>query len=274
MKSNVLAVLLFGLLVGCGKGSGSGGGMGGDEGAKGGDIVAQQAALIITDVVTQVSAMPEVFPEVDQNRLADAASRVRILVREHTYANGVETDAMNNGHDRIDLNMSRWNRAVIYDRRLAILAHELFGLVGAEPSASYNVSRRILVEGRFNSNRLYECFGASSDTNDYKQLRCTVRLLFNGSRHSFTTGDVNCDYPGIIGFAHDLVYSYVDGKVYSTHDGCTYPEPGDSGQGMCNRSPGTGREYDTLEFQRGYSFTFSGLMIGINRYTIGCRAVR
>jgi hypothetical protein len=273
MKMRMAGVLLAaGFLVGCGSGSGGGGGNSGDEGAKGGDMVAQQAALIINDVITQVGGMPEVFPEVNQKELAAAASRVHILVREKTYANGVETDAVNNGYDTIQFNISRWKRASIYERKMAILAHELFGLIGVEPSANYNVSRRIFIEGRFNSNRLYECFGHNEG--EAKSVRCTMRWHFNGDRHSFTMVDLNCEYPGIDGFAHSYDFNYVDGRVYSTHDRCSYPdESGDGEMGSCSRSAGSGTEFDTVEFEPGFNFQFTGVVTRYNHAQVGCRAL-
>lgn len=261
------AMVVSAFLMGCG--SGSGGSLSGDEGAKGGDVIAQKAALIVEDVVTRVSEMPEVFPEVNQSQLAAAAARVRILVKPKTYAHGVETDAVNNGFDVIELNISRWKKLSLYEHKLALLAHELFGLIGVERSANYNISRRIYVEGRFNSNRLYECLGASASG---PAVKCTLRLRFDGAAHTFAIDDLNCNFPGIEGFGARRPYSYFSEKVYSTNNSCSYPiNPGE--EGSCSVSSPSGMEYDTLSFGSGYRFNFEGFLKQGVPQRVTCNAI-
>jgi hypothetical protein len=253
------------LVAGCGDRTNNQGGEG-DEGPKGGDVVAQEAAGIVSDVVTQVSAMPEVFPEVDLNKLSAAASRVHIIVRQKTYANGVETDATNNGYDTISLNISRWLNLTSYEQRLALLCHELFGLIGVEQSANYSVSRKIRVEGRFDSNRLFTCWGHSDMTGG--PVKCTLRLSFDGSQHAFSISDLNCDYPGIDAFPPHSAFNRVTEKEYSTNVSCSpNTTPGET---ICSARPGSGKEYDSLSFGVGYTFRFSGLMNSSGTGNIRC----
>lgn len=269
LSAGLTGLLSAAILSACGSGTGSGSGHSGDEGAKGGDIVAQQAALVVEDAVNRIRSMPEVFPEVNQAQLAAAAARVKIIVKPKTYANGVETDAINNGLDTIELNISRWKRIYIYHRKLALIAHELFGLMGVENSANYSVSRRILVEGRFNSNRLYECHGQSWQGS---QVKCTMRLRYSSMAHNFTLEDLNCEHPGIEGFTNAQTYSYMNDELYSLRGGCQYPDDSDD-PGLCSISSGTGREYDTLVFDHGYRFHFEGFVKNEIQQQVHCGAI-
>lgn len=254
-------LMLFLFLGACGSGSGN---SGGDEGPNGGETVAQQAALILSDAVAQVKSMPEVFPEVNLNALDAAAARARIRVKAKTFAGGVETDAVNDGADVIELNGARWNRIFPLERKTALLLHEVFGLMGVERSANYSISSRILIEFRFRSARTYEC-------KDLALNVCTLRLEFDGTNHSFSFYNLSCPSGAIEGLGVRNRFDYFDGRTYSAYSGCSYPTGPDE-PGLCYAGSAPDGEYGTLVFQPGYRFYFSGRFEGSQR-RVDCRGI-
>ena len=258
MKYWTIALLL---LSACGTGSGN---SGGDEGPNGGETVAQQASVILSEAVAQVKAMPEVFPEVDLSDLDKAVARARIRVRPKTYAGGVETDAVNNGYDVIELNSSRWNRIFPAERKTALLLHEVFGLMGLEASANYSVSNRILIEGRFQSERTYQCQDLAANI-------CTLRLEHDGANHAFAIYNLNCPTGTIEGLGRRNQFNYFDGRSYSAYSRCSFPQNPDQ-PGQCSATNAPEGEYGTLVFQPGYRFYFTGRFMGAER-RVDCRGI-
>jgi hypothetical protein len=218
--------------------------------------------------------MPEVFPELDQKKLNDAAARVRIFFRERTYADGAETDATNNGYDEIRLNRDRWFHILVYENKLALLFHELLGLVGAEDSGQYMISTRILTETRFSSKRTYLCEGLNEELGE--RLKCKMRLRFDPQVHDFTVTGVDCDAGGISGWGEEgAVYSWVNGEYYSTRESCSYPDS--SGQRSSCQSTskpvGEPESYERLVFEQGYKFHFEMFTDDQRLRTVDCVAI-
>lgn len=259
MKRILLALTMGAILGGCGNDSNK---SGGDEGGNGGDIVAQQAQLVVDDVVERVERMPEVFPEISLDQLRAKAASVKIFVKAKTFANGVETDAINNGVDTIELNMSRWRKINRYERKLALILHELLGLMGLEKN-NYSISSRILPERRFSQNDLYTC-----KTDPRAQASCEVRLVYDTMAKAFSVRDFNCG--NFSGYPLTLFRRNVG--FYSTHSYCMDADPNgeeaigkspeQDGMANCIARPGSGREWDTLYFADGYRFSFSGFERG------------
>lgn len=264
MKRILLAVCAGALLAGCGSDNGKNGG---DEGPNGGDIVAQQAQLVVDDAVAKVERMPEVFPEIPLDQLRAKAAIVKIFVKPQTFAIGVETDAINNGIDTIELNMRRWQRITRYERKLALILHELLGLIGLEKN-NYSISSRILPERRFSQDQEYACFVIPT------QHKCKVRLVYDMGAKAFAVRDLGCG--SFEGYPMTL-FRRANG-FYSTRSHCPDQDPnGEEGVSKpgeetinCSISSGSGREWDTLHFADGYRFTFSGL----ERSHLECERVR
>ncbi len=218
----------------------------GDEGPNGGDRVAQQAASMASEVVGRVAKLPQLFPEVNIEKLREVVRRTRIIVRDRTFANGVETDAINNGVDLIEINAARWETWTDHDRRLALLFHELLGLMGLEKN-SYDISSRLLtIENRFAEEKVFVC-GSEYDP-------CLITMRYDQTSRGFIVRPTDgcSDFPRSVN-----VYRFAGSGVYSTHSYCTPAQPGESSS--CSARPGSGLEWDTLQLMDGYEFYFSGV---------------
>lgn len=245
----VIATGLFIALAGCSGSSGTSDGKGkGDEGPNGGDSDVQQAQLVVQDVVVKVSRMPEVFPEVNLTDLQNAAGRVRIIGRPKTYANGVETDATNDGATTIELNLSRWKRMNNHDRKLALIFHELLGIMGLERN-NYAISSRILVESRFAATKEYNCQSTAPQSSP-----CKIRLGYSSAQGRFLVQDINCgSFPNPV----LTMYSYYYGS-YSAYGECDDRDMVEDALSSCTNQAAPGNVWAGLTFSDGYEFYFEG----------------
>lgn len=226
----------------------------GNEGLNGGDLIAQQAATIVTEVVLLVESLPADFPEVPVDQLKAAVQRLRLIVRDKTFANGVETDASNNGFDLIELNGSRWGKISDRDRRLALVFHELLGLIGLEKN-SYSISSRLLTpENRFQVENVYTCQETSRT-----ETPCLLTIRFDRTQKALivTTQPGSADCPG---FESNLNFFYKHSrKDFSIEKPCIDPDlPPSSEPVACSRRSAPLNRYYSMTFLDGGRFFFSG----------------
>jgi len=226
-------------------------GAGGNEGANGGDRVAQQAALVVSDVVGIVESASADFPEISIADLKAVAARVRIIIRDRTSANGVETDASNNGYDLIELNGSRWPKITDSDRRLALIFHELLGCMGLEKN-SYALSSRLLSpENRFVKEQNFSCHLPSG--------QCLLSMRYDRTQKALIVADGNCG-----GFFHALTFFYKQSrKEFYYEKPCQDPDAPDEPNGgvmktACSQSSAPVDFWVGITFLDGGRFFFSG----------------
>lgn len=252
----VLSVFIF---IACSKSSDGGG----NEGPGGGDVTAQKAAALAAEVYSAVRASPSLYPEVSLDGLRAVIAKARILVRERTFANGVETDATNDGVDLIELNRQRWALITEQDRRMALLFHELLGLMGLEKNNYFISSRMLSVKNRFAAETTYSCRRESH--------ACSVIMKFDRTLNGFVVRDQNCgDFP-----AYPVsIFRRISDSVYSTNGFCPEPEAVPSDQSKvsapCSIGAGDGRSWDAIHFMDGYEFFFTGLGYGAGEGQIHC----
>ncbi len=267
MKTKLVASVLLALaLTACNNNSDSNSGGKGDEGLGGGVIEVQQVQLLVDDIIAKVSAMPEVFPEVNIDQLTATTKKVEIIGREKTFANGTETDATNNGSTRIEINMKRWGKLKNQNKKGALIFHELLGIMGLEKN-NYAISSRLLVEHRFGPERTYTCRQGT----DPASPTCKIVMSYDHAQESFQVEDQNCgNFP-----TRTIVNYHPFNSYFSSTNYC--PEnlmevapanPPQSGtpetaepeqQQLCSVQSGTGREWDSLYFKNGYAFRFLGV---------------
>lgn len=181
----LLITLVLFLSFGCADSSNKGG----NEGPGGGDVRAQEATTLFAEIVAAVGAAPERFPEFSVRELEQAIARAKVVMRPHTYANGVETDASNNGLDLIELNESRWP-TLERNQKVVLMFHELLGLMKLEKN-SYAISNRLLrADARFATEVSYMCEGGCSVDiiYDYTQKALLVRATSNRCDDYFNWG--------------------------------------------------------------------------------------
>lgn len=242
LQKSILAALLTLIITGCSNGGGSSNGKG-DEGPMGGDQVVQQAQLIISNVVMKIENMPEVFPEVNIRALQDTGRKVKLIGRDKTFANGVETDAINDGQSTIYLNLTRWNKRKNYDRKLALIFHEMLGILGIEKN-NYAISSRLLVENRFAPQREYQCGS------------CSVLMWYDANQKGFVVQNKTCTN---FARSNTLVFKGTNGN-YTTYNSCFFDEDEvQDGQPVMCSSPDIPRnEWNQIQFDNGYAFHFLG----------------
>ena len=254
MKRYVLALAAL-LLSGCQSSSESKG----NEGPNGGDIVAQQAATTVAEVVALVESSSSDFPEVNLQSLKDISKRVKIIIREKTYANGIETDATNNGFDQIDINASRWPKIIDQDRRVALIFHELLGLLGLERN-SYGISSRLLMpQNRFAQEQIVKCGPFS----------CKIRMRYDRTQKAIVIeSDGDCPY-----FERPLALFYRHSrKTFATSKPCVDPDnpPPPDQPVPCSSSLGPENLWSAIQFLDGGRFFFEGMINGVKEQFV-CR---
>lgn len=176
IRPTLLALSLV-LFSGCGGSSSNGG----NEGPGGGDVRALEASALLPEIAGAVRASPERFPEFSLAELDQAIGRAKVIMRPRTYANGVETDATNNGHDLIELNAARWP-GIERNQRIVLLFHEVLGLMRLEKN-SYAISNRLLrAESRFASEVTYQCES------------CQIRLIYDFTQKALIMNNGYCSF--------------------------------------------------------------------------------
>lgn len=247
------------LILGCGSSAQN---AGGNEGPGGGDVTAQQAAELANEILSTVRSTAKLFPEVNYVDLEKAVRRARILIKDRTFANDVETDAVNNGLDLIELNRGRWRTIIDKDRKRAILFHEILGLMGLEKN-NYFISNRLLsVKNRFADLTTYTCVSGTRN--------CQVEMRYDRTAESFVVKDLGCgQFPN----SPLTFFRRVSSTTYSTNGYCpesqapsTLVAPGveedDKRSQVCSIRTGSGDSWDTIVFLDGYEFYFVGVEFG------------
>lgn len=219
----------------------------GNEGPNGGDQVAQQAAGLVHDLVSIVEANSADFPEINLDDFRQAANRVRIIRKDRTWANGVETDATNNGFDLIELNGSRW-AAIESDRRLALIFHELLGCIGLEKNTYYISSRLLNPENRFKIEQTLQCHSPST-------ANCSLNLRFDRSQKALVVTDLGCG-----NFAQKMNFFYKhDRRRFSLSKPCIDPDaPPPEEPYPCQTELVPEDQWASLAFLDGGRFFFTG----------------
>jgi hypothetical protein len=279
MKLFLSTCLAFALLA-CSN-SDTGGNGRGDEGLGGGVIEVQQVQLMVDDIVSKVSAMPEIFPEVNIDQLVATTKKVEIIGRKKTFANDTETDATNNGSSRIEINMTRWNKLKNFNRKSALILHELLGIMGIEKN-NYSVSSRLLYEHRFGPERTYTCI------QDGATATCQIVMQYDHSQDGFLVDNRDCgNFPrqAIVLYRpytnyfsstnycpQNLLSVAVDGnqpvpQQPVTGDGTSPSDPVSEEEQLCQVQSGTGEVWDSLYFKNGYAFHF----LGVRESQLSCR---
>lgn len=206
---------------------------------------------MIAEVVALIENSPSDFPEVPIANLKAAANRVRLIVREKTFANGVETDATNNGSDLIELNGSRWQKIVDRDRRLALIFHEILGLIGLEKD-NYSISSRLLMpESRFHMEQTVTCRFEGAQTS------CKLLMRFDRTQKALVVQPV----PGTNCPALDPIQFFYkhSRKDFRYDQPCVDPDlpPPTEPVECAQRSPPINR-FSTVKFMDGGRFMFMG----------------
>jgi len=168
----------------------------GNDQGNGGNVDAQEVHVFLNDIVNTVESLREIFPEVDPARLRTKLAETQIVFKPKTFLNGVETDALNNGNNTIEINATRWSQPKSYNQRQAILLHELLGLVGLEIN-NYQISSRLLNQNRFLSKVPFQC-QMSRDTT------CNLSLSYDLSAKAFVISDANCGFKADRDYFFDL----------------------------------------------------------------------
>lgn len=247
MKAPLLILTLL-ALAGCQKN-----GADGNEGPNGGGVVAQQAATLVSDIVTLVNNNSSDFPEVNLIDLEQASKRVRLIVREHTYANGSETDASNNGYDLIELNRARWAGITDEDRRLALIFHELLGCMGLEKGNYYISSRVLTPENRFDRLQTFYC------TSPLSTSQCQVSLQYDHTQKALIVRDQGCG-----NFLNTINFFYKHSRrLFSYEKPCT--------EGQCMGHSAPNDRWVAISFLDGGSFFFEGFFFNGGQTQLVCR---
>ncbi len=236
VKRLLVMAILF-MFTACGSESNKSSGKG-DEGLDGGDMQIQQTQLLVDAVVNKVHAMPEVFPEIDILKLEEIAQRVKLIGKKKTYANGVETDAVNDGDSTIYLNVTRWNQRKNNERKLALIFHEMLGILGLEKN-NYAISSRFFPENRFCKISNYSCG------------ECEMSLSYLTQRKYFKVTTNNCDH-----FNQTIFMKYQE--FYSNNSFCDTDEDESTEPASCMMHNNSKSEWSSLFFQDGYNFYFTG----------------
>jgi hypothetical protein len=236
-------ILVFILVfVGCSSSSN-----GGNEGPGGGDVTAQQAGELAAEIYSAVRAAPRSYPEVN---LAD----LQAAIRERTFANGVETDATNDGVDLIELNRQRWRLITERDRKRALLFHEILGLMGLEKNNYYISSRMLSAKNRFTDKAEYRC--------SFQGRTCRISMKYDRTIKGFLVEEL--DDCGGFPSSPITIYRRLTDAIYSSNGYCPENEDDNSGGGgstskvSCSIHSGDGLHWDSLNFLDGYEFFFGG----------------
>jgi len=250
-----LAILFFSMMLTACQNSGNNSNTEGkgDEGLGGGSVDAQAVQVLVSEVVRKVESMPEVFPEVNVQELNQVASKVEIIGRKRTYANGVETNATNDGLGRIEVNMTRWARLQNPNKKIALIFHELLGILKLEKN-NYAISSRMLYESRFGAQRTYNCKTPAGQS-------CQIVMAYDSSQKAFRVFDKDCGQ-----FPRSDTKFWQNQSTYSSTSACPYSDDiiedesaGPSVAKTCMSTSSSGVSWDYLEFHDGYAFHFGGV---------------